>query len=158
MLTFEEKLAIIESFPELTRNDVSLGRVNFQFEDSVYDKKNVVYRLHPNGNGYVYVELIDDEDYDVDDKGMVNIRNYSEEELRKVVRKSIDSLATLDEEDDEEYGEETWMNDEGHILTLVFDYDLWNIYAGEMLDSAFPTYNEAVDFLDQEGFKRIRRG
>ncbi len=153
MLTFEEKLAIIESFPELTRHDVSLGRVNFQFEESVYEKKNVVYRLHPNGNGYVYVELIDDEDYDVDHKGMVNIRNFTEDELRNTIRKSIDSLATMDEEED--YEEEMWMNDEGHTLTLVYDYDLWNIYAGEVLDSAFPTYNEAVDFLDQEGFKRI---
>lgn len=154
MLTFKEKLAIIESFTELTRKDVSLGRVNFQFEESLYEKKNVVYRLHPNGNGYVYVELIDDEDYDVDDKGMVNIRDFSEEELRAIVRKSIDSLATVEEEEIPE--EEMWMNGEGHTLTLVYDYELWNIYAGDMLDSAFPTYNEAVDFLDQEGFERIR--
>lgn len=54
MLTFEEKLAIIESFPELERVNVSLGRVNFQFNESVYEKKNVVYHLHPNGNGFVY--------------------------------------------------------------------------------------------------------
>ena len=157
MLTFEEKLAIIESFPELTRHDVSLGRVNFHYEDSLYDKKNVVYRLHPNGNGYVYVEFINDEDFDVDDKGMVNIRNFTENELRSVIRKSIDSLATNNEEDEVEPKEELWMNGEGHTLTLVYDYELWNIYAGEMLDSAFPTYNEAVDFLDQEGFERIRR-
>lgn len=39
MLTFEEKLTIIESFPELTRNDISLGRVNFHFEESVKDKR-----------------------------------------------------------------------------------------------------------------------
>ena len=32
MLTFEEKLAIIESFPELERKDVSLGRVNFRLQ------------------------------------------------------------------------------------------------------------------------------
>jgi len=157
MLTFEEKLAIIESFPELTRHDVSLGRVNFHYEDSLYDKKNVVYRLHPNGNGYVYVEFINDEDFEVDDKGMVNIRNFTEDELRSVIRKSIDSLATTNEEDEVEPKEELWMNGEGHTLTLVYDYELWNIYAGEMLDSAFPTYNEAVDFLDQEGFERIRR-
>ena len=54
MLTFTEKLAIIESFPQLQRKDVSLGRVNFHFEESVYDKKIVVQHLHPNGNGYVY--------------------------------------------------------------------------------------------------------
>ncbi|MGQ0517887.1 hypothetical protein ACT453_49800, partial [Bacillus sp. D-CC] len=54
MLTFEEKLSIIESFPELERKNVSLKRVNFHFEESRLDKKNVVYHLHPNGNGFVY--------------------------------------------------------------------------------------------------------
>ncbi len=34
MLTFEEKLSIIESFPELERKNVSLKRVNFHFEES----------------------------------------------------------------------------------------------------------------------------
>lgn len=39
MFTFEEKLAIIESFPELTRKDVSLKRVNFHYEESVQEKR-----------------------------------------------------------------------------------------------------------------------
>ncbi len=39
MLTFEEKLSIIESFPELERKNVSLKRVNFHFEESRLDKK-----------------------------------------------------------------------------------------------------------------------
>ena len=55
MLTFEEKLAIIESFPELERKNVSLGRVNFHFEGSIYEKKNVVYHLHPNEIGRAHV-------------------------------------------------------------------------------------------------------
>lgn len=54
MLTFEEKLSIIETFPELQRKDVSLGRVNFHYPDSVQEKKIVVQHLHPNGNGFVY--------------------------------------------------------------------------------------------------------
>ena len=54
MLTFEEKTAIIESFPELTKKDVSLKRVNYHFEGSLYDKKTVIYHLHPNGNGFVF--------------------------------------------------------------------------------------------------------
>lgn len=58
MLTFEEKLAIIESFPELTRKDVSLNRVNFHYEDSIFEKKIVVYHLYPNGNEFVYAERI----------------------------------------------------------------------------------------------------
>lgn len=145
MLTFEEKLAIIESFPELSRKDVSLKRVNFQFEESVVDKKNVVYHLHPNGNGYVYAELIED-GYETDHKGMVNIRDFTEKQLRKIIRQSIDSLSEAEDE--------IWVNEENQTLTLVNDFDLWNVYAGDMLDGTFPTYRGAVDYLEQEGFKR----
>ncbi|WP_156292081.1 hypothetical protein [Oceanobacillus salinisoli] len=148
MLTFEEKLAIIESFPELTRHDVSLGRVNFHFEDSIFDKKIVVYRLHPNGNGFVYAERINDQ-YETDSKGMVNIRNFSEEELRGIISKSIASLA-----ESEPY-RETWINTEGQTLTVVHDFDLWNIYAGQMLDATYATYYAASDYLQQEGFRRL---
>ncbi|MDF2904672.1 MAG: hypothetical protein K0S25_2310 [Bacillus sp. (in: firmicutes)] len=91
MLTFEEKLAIIEAFPELQRKNVSLGRVNFQYEESVTDKKNVVYHLHPNGNGFVYAENISG--YQPDDKGMVNIRDFSKQDLRSIIQESILSLA-----------------------------------------------------------------
>ena len=80
MLTFEEKLAIIESFPELERRTVSMGRMNFHYEESASDKKNVVYHLHPNGNGFVYgAEL---EGYHKNEKGMVNIRDFSSDELQ----------------------------------------------------------------------------
>lgn len=91
VLTFEQKLEILESFPELTRKNVSLGRVNFQYEQSVYDKKNVVYHLHPNGNGYVYGERL--LGYPMDDKGFVNIRDFTEAELRIIVEKAIRSLS-----------------------------------------------------------------
>ena len=55
MLTFEEKLAIIESFPELEKRTVSMGRINFHYEESASDKKNVVYHLHPMGTA-LYTE------------------------------------------------------------------------------------------------------
>ncbi|MDF2535977.1 MAG: hypothetical protein K0R18_2136, partial [Bacillales bacterium] len=87
MLTFTEKLEIIESFPELTRKDVSLGRINFQYEESFNDKKNIVYHLHPNGNGFVYVGKL--RGYDIDEKGMVNIREFSAQDLRSIIEKSI---------------------------------------------------------------------
>lgn len=145
MLTFEEKLTIIESFPELSRKNVSLKRVNFQFEASIADKKNVVYHLHPNGNGFVYAERIEKE-YDLDNKGMVNIRNFTETELRTIIRESIKSLSEADDE--------IWTNKENQTLRLVNDFDLWNVYAGDMLDGTFPTYRGAVDYLEQEGFQR----
>ena len=38
MLTFEQKQEIIESFPELTRKDVSIKRVNYHYEESMLTK------------------------------------------------------------------------------------------------------------------------
>lgn len=149
MLTFQEKLAIITSFPELERHDVSLGRVNFHFEASVMDKKIVVYRLHPNGNGFVYAEQTDD-NYTTDSKGMVNIRDFTEQELREVVKQSIASLS------ESAPFEETWVNAENETLTIIEDGNAWNIYAGEILDGTYATLPAAVDYLQQEGFKRLR--
>ncbi|GGJ95808.1 hypothetical protein GCM10007063_17830 [Lentibacillus kapialis] len=150
MLTFEEKLTIIESFPELKRNDISLRRVNFHFEESVKDKQIVVYRLHPNGNGFVYAELIEENGYVTDSKGMVNIRDFTKEELQQVIKQSIASLSEA------EPFEETWINAENQTLQLMNEYDVWNIYAGNVLDGTHTTYHEAADYLYQEGFNRIQ--
>ncbi|MFC0522762.1 hypothetical protein ACFFGV_04050 [Pontibacillus salicampi] len=152
MLTFEEKQNILDTFTELTRREISLGRINYHFEDSAIDKKNVVYHLHPNGNGFVFAELVDG--YETDERGMVNIRDYSEEQLITIVRASIDSLSVDPEEKDFLGLEEDYINQEYQVLTLVYDFGLFNIYADDMLDASFPTYNEAVDYLDQEGFQK----
>lgn len=155
MLTFEEKLAIIESFPELERKNVSLGRVNFHFEDSIYDKKNVVYHLHPNGNGYVYAEFL--EGYDLDSKGMVNVRDFSAEELKTIIKQSIDSLSpntTLESAIIEDNEEERWVNSDNHTLILVNEDEMWNVYAGLNLDGTFMSYNEAKQYLEEEGFRK----
>lgn len=155
MLTFEQKLTIIESFPELTRNDVSLKRVNFHYDESVSDKKNVVYHLHPNGNGFVYAQNISG--YSTDDKGMVNIRDFSEEELRDVIRNSIESLSPKTETEQVIVGdleEEKWVNRDNHSLILINEDDMWNVYAGLNLDGTFPSYNEAKQYLLEEGFVR----
>ena len=154
MLTFEEKLKIIESFPELTRKDVSLGRVNFQYEKSSLDKKNVVYHLHPNGNGYVYGAHL--RFYETDDKGYVNIRDYSEKALRTIIEKSIHFMTAKPEGEvtPKEETNETWKDREGHTLTLVQeDEDTYNVYSGDNLDGMFGTYDEAADYLFEEGFR-----
>ncbi|GLY08931.1 hypothetical protein ACP2W0_01495 [Pseudobacillus badius] len=156
MLNFNEKLAIIESFPQLQRNDVSLGRINFQFPDSVTEKKNIVYHLHPNGNGFVYAgELAG---YQKDKKGMVNIREFSAEDLRRIIDESIQSLSpkTIEEEAiaGEAY-EETWINRDNQTLLLVEEEDMWNVYAGLNLDGTFNSYGEAIQYLDEEGFHRL---
>ncbi|RLL45111.1 hypothetical protein D8M04_09595 [Oceanobacillus piezotolerans] len=145
MLTFEEKLKIVESFNELARHDISLGRVNFHYPDSIYEKKIVVYHLHPNGNGFVYTEKI--EGYQKNDtKGMTNIRDFSEEELRSIIQQSIASLG------EKEPFQETWVNKEKQTLTIIHEFDTWDIYSGDLLDGTYTTYRAAADYLHQEGF------
>ncbi|RBW69760.1 hypothetical protein [Bacillus taeanensis] len=155
MLTFEQKLEIIESFPELTRKNVSLGRVNFHYEESALDKMNVVYHLHPNGNGFVFAEYLSG--YEIDHKGMVNIRDFSEEELRSIIQQSILSLSaksTVEEAIIDEGTEEHWINDENHTLIVIHEEELWNVYAGLNLDGTFLSYNEAKEYLEEEGFRK----
>ncbi|WP_096199048.1 hypothetical protein [Bacillus sp. FJAT-45350] len=155
MLTFEEKLSIIESFPELERKDVSLGRVNFHFDESSTEKKNVVYHLHPNGNGFIFAKHIKGQR--TDSKGMVNIREYSEEELRSLISKAIVSLTSDEEVEIDEkpvHEDEYWINNEKQTLRLTEEYEMWNVYGGDNLDGTFPSYNEAIQYLDEEGFRR----
>ncbi|RJS60804.1 hypothetical protein [Bacillus sp. PK3_68] len=156
MLNFNEKLSIIESFPQLQRKNVSLGRVNFQFADSVSEKKNIVYHLHPNGNGFVYAgELAG---YPTDAKGMVNIREFSAEELKQIIHESIQSLSPRTVEEEAVAGdayEETWVNRDGQTLLLVEEEDMWNVYAGLNLDGTFNSYGEAIQYLDEEGFQLL---
>ncbi|WP_281885204.1 hypothetical protein [Paenibacillus sp. YYML68] len=156
MLTFDEKKAIIESFPELTRKDVSMGRVNYHYEASGYDKKIVVYHLHPNGNGFVYAGH--SKEYETDDRGLVNIREYGEAELRAIIQASILSLApkTTAEQvvtSDTASEEQRWYGPDNQTLLLVHEDELWYVYAGLNLESAFETYEEAEEYLKEEGFR-----
>ena len=151
MLTFEQKQAIIESFPELTRKDVSMKRVNYHYEDSLFDKTVVVQHLHPNGNGFVYVAGVSG--YNADERGLVNIREASEEELRTTI---ADSIAALSQGEVEEQAvEQHWVNDAGEKLVLMEELDAWNLYHGLNLEDSFGDYAEAVAYLKEEGFKQV---
>lgn len=157
MLSFEEKLAIADSFPELQRKNVSLGRVNYHFEASVHDKKTVIYHLHPNGNGYVYAGLL--KGYDTDEKGLVSIRELSADDLRSLIGQSIRSLATHGAGRPgkaAQAGEELWTNSKKQSLKLKFEDEdqMWYIFSGMDLDSVFETYEEAKEYLEEEGFSR----
>lgn len=154
MLTFEQKQAIIETFPELTRKEISLKRVNYHYEESTYDKTVVVQNLHPNGNAFVYVAGTPG--YDVDDRGLFNVREATEEELRKAI---TDSIKLLSEEDFEEQAvEQKWVNGEGIELKLVEEEDIWNVYHALNLEESFSDYAEAVKYLKEEQFSLIEEG
>ncbi|GGG06373.1 hypothetical protein [Paenibacillus abyssi] len=153
MLSFEEKLTIFESFPQLQRKDVSLGRVNFHYEDSAYDKKTVGYHLHPGGNGFVYAGRL--QDIPTDDKGFVNIRDYTAEQLRSLIDRSIRSLTdqpAVSFVKPVMAQKERWIGHGNESLVLKYEDELWYVYAGNNLDCAFETREEAVEYLREEGF------
>lgn len=156
MLSFEQKQAIIETFPQLVRKEVSMKRLNYHFADSLFDKTVVVHYLHPNGNGFVYVG--DLPQYNADAKGLVNIREASEEELKTIIIDSIKYLADGKEEDVqqiEQPTEQKWMNNEGQTLILMHEDMLWNIYTGLNLEESFESQKQAEDYLKEEGFKLL---
>ncbi|AZN39369.1 hypothetical protein [Paenibacillus albus] len=164
MLSFDQKVMILESFPELKRKDVSLGRVNYQYEESLYEKKNVAFHLHPNGNGFIYAGNL--EGYDTDDKGFVNIRSYDEDAFRRLVEESIRSLSYRKPEWNErsvreaasvprsrsEVSSSTWFGPDRQSLILRHEDDLWYVYAGASLEMVLETYEEAEQYLQEEGF------
>ncbi|MWC27951.1 hypothetical protein [Paenibacillus sp. MMS18-CY102] len=169
MLTFEQKLEIIQSFPQLERKDVSLGRINFQYEESAFERKNVVYHLHPNGNGYVYAGMLAGVEKDA--KGLVNIRDLDEHSLRSLLEQSIASLTGTGEPANDEDNQasnahpsehkaedQVWKDKNGNVLLLRYedDADLWYIWALDALDCAFETLEESVEYLTEEGFKRAK--
>ncbi|AYC30448.1 hypothetical protein [Paenisporosarcina cavernae] len=155
MLSFEEKQTIIESYTDLTKKEVSMKRLNYHYEKSLYDKTVVVHHLHPNGNGYIFVG--DLKKYDSDAKGLVNIREASEAEIREMIEDSIAILST--EEVVEEVVEEVetidqnWTNREGQSLQLVEEDTLWNVYHGSNLEESFGSFDEAEEYLLSEGFR-----
>ncbi|MGF9715134.1 hypothetical protein [Paenibacillus naphthalenovorans] len=156
MLSFEEKRAVVESFPELERKNVSLGRINYHYEKSAHDKKIVVYHLHPNGNGFVYAGLL--YGYDQDDKGLVKIRDFSKEQLHAIIEASIRSLSPRTTEEQAIIGdakEERWIGPDNHTLVLLEEDEMWYVYSGLHLESAFDTYDEAIEYLHDEGFSRM---
>lgn len=158
MLTFEEKLEILDGFTELERKNVSLGRINYQLKNSMLDKKNIVYHLHPNGNGFVYAGRLPE--FKTDDKGMVNIRDFSAKDLTQLIKDSIASLSVVEKTVVEsaiigDLKEERWVNKENEQLLLINEEETWNIYYGLNLEETFGTYEEAEMFLVDEGFRRF---
>lgn len=150
MLTFEQKQAIIELFPQLAKKEISLKRLNYHFEGSLYEKTNVVEKLHPNGNGFVFVGDLLKYENEANDKGLVNIRDYSEQQLREIVETAIHYLS---EEIDDSPIIENWTSREGTKLELEFNNRSWNIYHQGNLEETFGTREDAVAYLREEGFR-----
>ncbi|QPC47804.1 hypothetical protein [Mangrovibacillus cuniculi] len=152
MLSFKEKSAILDTFTQLQKKPISLKRVNYHFPESAFEKKIVVKHLHPNGNGYVYVGRLEDAyTSQADDKGYLSIRDFSEAALKEVVSKTITSLSPNASQDTTSTKEAvTFTSSTGEKLRLIFEHDLWNVYADDVLEMAFETREEAMEYLEEQ--------
>lgn len=150
MLSFEQKQKVIETFPELTKKEISLNRLNYHFEESLHEKTIVVEKLHPNGNGFVYIGDLLKYENEANDKGLVNIRDYDEEKLREILSDAIEYLS----EDPEQPIIEQWASRDGSEIELVYEKRSWNVYYQQNLEESFGTKESAVSYLKEEGFKK----
>jgi len=90
MLSFKEKKAIFHSF-HLKEKKISNDRVNFVYPESTQRGQVLATQLHPSGNGYVigrYMseDTIKDNGYTLDARGWISIKDFSKEELIKVIK------------------------------------------------------------------------
>jgi hypothetical protein len=92
-LSFKQKRNIFRSFPELTEVTDKTGRISYNFEGSRQKRKQLVRELTHTGNGYIYGGFLPEYRHLIDDRGWINIRDFSESELREIVAKVIRSFS-----------------------------------------------------------------
>ena len=93
--------------------------------DSLYEKTIVVEKLHPNGNGFVFVGDLLRYENEANDKGLVNIRDYDELQLREIIEDAIQYLS--EEVEEQEPIVEIWNSRDGSQLQLAFEQRSWNV-------------------------------
>lgn len=102
MLSFEDKKAIFRSF-NLVEKQISNGRVSYVYPESKQRGQVLATQLHPSGNGYVigkYMseETIRENEYKVDTRGWISVRDFSEDALVKVISEAKRSMSGLEDE------------------------------------------------------------
>ncbi len=93
MLSFEQKQAIFDSFNCLERKEFKDGRVGYNFKDSRLRKKQIACQLAYTGNGYVYVQYIEEYRKKADARGYLNIKHLNANELKILIEKVIESFS-----------------------------------------------------------------
>lgn len=150
MLTFEEKKAIFDSYPELTVNEVSLNRLNYHFEASAVPKTTVVKYLHPKShNAFVFAGYLPKE-YTKD--GYLSVLDEDSEMIHQLVDQAIDFLKKTADGYEEGY-RETFHDDHEDVLVLEYNNPMWTvIMSSGAVEAVFKTKEAAESYLNDEGF------
>lgn len=148
-LSFVEKKAIFDSYPELEAVPVSLNRLNYHFKGSAVEHKIVVRYLHPNGNAFVYAGYLPKEETK---KGYVSVLEEDEQTIRQWVEQAIDFLKKTEDGYEEGYYE-LWFNDQGEVLRLNYDNPMWTVTLTDgQVEAVFKSREQAEGYLGDEGF------
>ncbi|PDR00508.1 hypothetical protein A0I97_07230 [Listeria monocytogenes] len=143
------KKALIESINGFELHEISMGRINVHYPASKRDKKIIVKHLHPNGNAFVYAPFLEVEP--LDKQGYVNVKDYSENEIRVLLLEAKEFMDS-DEDGYKEGLTKIYQDNSGEKLSLVYENKMWVIYTGENLEAVFPTLESAEGYLLDEGF------
>lgn len=92
MLSLEEKREILHTFKELREKQDEFGRYFYYFDSSATRKKIVAREFTNSGNGFVYAKPLAEYKSDLFKDGSVCVKDYSDEQLREIVQKSINIL------------------------------------------------------------------
>jgi len=92
-LFFEQKRKIFKSFPELTEKIDKYGRISYLYEGSKRRRKQIARELTHTGNGYIYGGFLPEYHYLIDERGWINILDFSESQLRELISKVIRSFS-----------------------------------------------------------------
>ena len=91
------KRSIFNSFPELNEKINRDKRVNYVYPHSMKTARMLATQLHPNGNGYVngkYIrdEVINEKGYQVDPRGWIKIKDFTQTQLWEIILIALKSL------------------------------------------------------------------
>jgi hypothetical protein len=99
MLSFEEKKAIFHLF-NLKEKKISNGKINFLYPESKQKGHVLAKQLQASGNGYVNGKYLPNEistEYKVDARGWISIKEFSDEELKKVIAEAMTSMSGIND-------------------------------------------------------------
>lgn len=153
MLSFEEKKAIFDDYPELEMREVSMGRLNYHFTGSAVDKTMVVKFLHPkSANAFVYAGYLPKEETK---EGYLSVHDMEEEEIRQAVEAAIDFLKKTADGFEEGYTE-CWQDDREDELLLKYSDGIWLIVLTTgSVEAVFKTKEAGEGYLIEEGFRLV---
>ncbi|KAF0194034.1 MAG: hypothetical protein FD169_2080 [Bacillota bacterium] len=93
MISYQDKIRILASIPELSRTNRSYDRVNFVFPGARTRRKVVAREIALTGNGYLFVGFLEEFRHLRDARGFINIDRHvqGESELRLLLDRVIES-------------------------------------------------------------------